>query len=563
MVNIVILLRQPYFHGDDWNLFHLFLQSDNIYKSVLSRYNQHPSYLLSAIQAINLLKFNGHTLWLVVINSIALLLVSSIYFNVLLTSLRKITREIHSLALASVLMAFVFWMANGIMMFWSIGYIPILGVVIATYGLTKQDKWGFKKGTSLYFIGSFIISVSFGTGAISWWLGFLSSLLQRQSKGWIAFFFLVGVLGSLITMGYYALSNDSVRSSDFTTLMLAVPAFIGAPSSIAFVEFVSEETLTYLTLLLGFVGILIFCYFLWRYYKSTKQNHKCPAKLFFILICFFVIGCSLLIAHGRMKNDLMVMMRGQYFSWSIMFWYSIIGLVSIEIVENKIFKKFKNRTFYLGLLIFTMLLLYNTVRINLRLPAYNSNVKGILDVIIHPDSEGNEKLLWHPNNDYPHLRKKVFEVMKEIQSRKINVYSEEWPHLLGQSFTENCMEVESDFLGRFEMSSDTNDIFIKGYLSSNKSYNILPKTIAIVSLDTIVGFGLPFSNRDEMKVKTGKINNLFNILPRPFSQFPGVSNYYFCQMSPNVKEKTISEFDLYGLDGLKAKRIRLIDQSLQ
>ena len=158
--------------------------------------------------------------------------------------------------------------------------------------------------------------------------------------------------------------------------------------------------------------------------------------------------------------------------------------------------------------------------------------------MIHPDKKGGEKFLWQGNLDIPSFRSIVVKITTQLKTEQKNIYAQQWPNWAGQSFsqnfsTENPTQLTSQLT--YDSVQESGDMLLKGWVFPSSIFQLAPAHLVVVHQDTIIGIGLPYSDRNLKKPAIpASLSNLFNILPRPLGTLSGVSNYYYTQINTAV-----------------------------
>ena len=201
-------------------------------------------------------------------------------------------------------------------------------------------------------------------------------------------------------------------------------------------------------------------------------------------------------------------------------------------------------------------MVFNLAKTDLRIEGNNSIISYQTDLIVHPDTKGKEVFLWQGNLDIPRFRKIVVKVADHLKSEQKNIFAQAWTHWLTKDFAaEFSLENQTALSHQLQFATDpkSKDIVVEGWVYPNSMFNLAPANLVFVSAGKIIGVGTPFSDRNGKTPPAinPSISNAFNLLPRPFGIFPGLSNYYYAQINPALlnqgafDEKSVAIYGIY------------------
>jgi len=519
----VLLLMTPILWADEWHMIHRLLFSDRPMDIILSPYNQHPTFLLNAIYAINLFYLRCNELWFLIINTGSIFVISFVYFRVIRSSTRGLSKS-SSLMLSSIAGLFAFWILGGNNFFWFMHFVPVMGAVIAMWGLARQGHIGFKRGFALFLVGALIANLSFSTGAVLWVVGIIASLLLAQSIRQVSVYVLLAVVVALLSMRYLSVPSDAIQGADISQLFQAVPIFFGGVFTVIFKESIPPEQLQSCAMTLGIAGCILVALLL--YSLRVQRGKKIDAGvLFAVLLVSFALGCALIIALGRLDGKLSIMLSGRYTCWSVLFWIGLLMLAMIRLsrINDKSIRRFTIPLFAIGAMLF--LIIANNMMIKERLISFNIGIRGKADVIVHPDTKGNEQFLWQPGNDSPSIRNKMIEV-----TNRWNIYRNDPVYRVGEQLMLTDVAQDRTYKGQLSMSIDqAGNYYTEGYVRTGDNTSLSPEALVVVQNNTIVGLGFPYSDYYYNLIQKGSSGSWWDVFDWPIRHYPGYCDYYYAQ----------------------------------
>ncbi|MFK7978561.1 MAG: hypothetical protein AB8G86_01145 [Saprospiraceae bacterium] len=559
------LLSYTVLWQDEWRHFNDYLFKKDTYHSIFDRQNGHLMIIPNAIFLANMHLLTAKEIWLILLNNITLLFITAVLIRNLYHTLKGQIKPIANIASCAILALSVFWLAGDVTLFWGIGIhnnLAALGTTFAAYSLSRQEKIGPYKGMLYFVIGAMLSSCCFGAGSATWVLGFVAAILLRQNFKFVLSHLVIGLLGGFLTIGYYTLSRGGgIIKFEIIPFIQSIPAFLGACFTQMLNGFLAASMINIISITLGLIGLLLLGIKAFSFWKDTSKAvefrfYKKPAGMLFpLLLAFFGVACGVLVGLGRVKGDLTHALDGRYHSWSVIFWG---GLLATSIIFISHLQKSKLQEKMLaGFLSFALFsfLFFNLAKIDLRLEVNNAVISYQTDLVVHPDTKGKEKFLWQGNLDIPRFRKIVVKVADYLKTEQKNLYTQAWTHWMEKDFaTEFTVEKPTPLGSQLQFSIDaaTKDILLKGWVFPNSTFQLAPANLVVVYKGKIVGVGTPYSDRNETPPAINpSISNAFNLLPRPFGIFPGLSNYYYAQVNPELlnqgtfDEKSVRIYGVY------------------
>ena len=564
----IILLGNPIVVRDEWRHLNDYLFNKDLWHSVFDRQNGHLIVTTNILYLINYYLFSSKEIWLHLLNIILIMIEGILMVRVLYSAIYDKLNKTIVVASCSILFLCWWWLAGGLSMFWALGIhnnLASLGVITVACGLSVYGITS-KKGLLYFLVGSTFASISFSAGIASWGLGFIAVILNKGDLKKLLTSILISLVGVGVIMGGHFFRIGGLRGMtktggfDFSLIefLKFIPTFLGAPFTQFFYTDIDITSLTipYLSLgigILSLVHLIIQVGFYFR--KSSSLSIAASRSLrFFFLMMAFVIGSGILFGLGRTEGSFANALAWRFHSWGVIYWCSL--LASTIIIYASINSIYSDKVYglFLGFVLIG-LVLYNAVRIEVRLYENNKTIPALVDLIVHPNKEGNEKNLWNPK--VPTFPKIINEVSNRLKVERKNLYAEQWTHLMRQKFSEAFPFQKNDTLNAslyFKTLESDNDIAIEGWVWSNSSTYLSPSKIVFVLKDQIIGIGIPSSDRKLSKLNSNKptdiasLSNFFHLLPRPFRNLPGVSNYFYGQilLKDKTKQNEVKIFGIYN-----------------
>ncbi|GEM_PF-6897536 len=558
------LLSNTVLWQDEWRHFNDYLFLKDTSSSILDRQNGHLMIIPNAIFLANYYLLGAKEIWLILLNNITLLIITAVIVTNLFKTLKEKVVTIVNIASCAILALSIFWLAGSVTLFWGIGIhnnLAALGTTFAVYSLSRQQKIGYFKAMLFFIIGATLSSSCFGAGSATWALGIIAAILLRQNYKIVFSYLLVGLLGGFLTIGYYTITKGGgIIKFELLPFIKSIPAFLGASFTQMFAGFLSPSLINILAIIIGFLGLIVLVIKAFSFWMDSQKEanlrfYKTPeGVLFHLLLAFFGVACGVLVGLGRVKGDLTHALDGRYHSWSVIFWSGLLATSIIFI--SHIQKSKQQQTMMASFLSITVLglVFFNLAKIDLRLEAHNSVLTYQTDLVVHPDTKGKEAFLWQGNLDIPRFRKIVVKVANQLKTEQKNIYTQAWTHWIGKNFTaefpiKNTATLTNQL--QFSTEPENKDVIIKGWVAPSSTFQSAPTNLVIVHEGIIIGIGVPFSDRNLKKPNIKpSISNAFNLLPRPFGVFPGLSNYYYGQVNREVLNKEVfdkKEVTIYGI----------------
>jgi len=540
-------LWTPTLWADEWNNFHRLLISEDLWQTIFSRYNQHPNYLINGIYAVSLYWLGGSTLLFKIITITSILATIILLSHRLFISLWETSLLTEKIAIALVGLNCAISMVNKEVLFWSVGYLSILTSLIAIYGLSiygDQKKFG---PLAMFFFGAILLNISFGSGLAIWPILPITMFLKREKPHIKVISLVVGVIGFWFSISGLISSNTAIKPSTIIDKISAQLLYIGSPIALPVEVFLGRLAMQPILLLSGGLGIGFFIYLL---KKSLSKTTLTGLETFSILLCLFVIEVGILIVLSRLEYGFSGMYAGRYVCWSSLFW---IGLLFLW-MEGVLIKKTKNGTKLLlrvSLIISIAVSLTNLFYTSIRLPVYDLSLRAQADLIVNPDTYGNERLIWQSRGEYPVLRKKILFTDSIFMAQKKGNYRDGHQNRLDQILHEKHRIAEQTIKGEYKLSADEFGNYVQVSIKKDAQKNINKKYIYITHNGLITGIAYKSSSRflQDNKIKT---------LLWPYAYFPQFSNVYIGQYKlENPSGNKNTDIELYSINS-EGRAIKII-----
>ena len=526
------MLSTAFFYADDWRNLNTIFSSASFLGKIFYPHNGHLSFLQNLIFSLNLWITKGSTFALALFNLLITITSAFTIYKVAHLQFRTQHEHVKAKIYATLCAAPIFWIYNSVSIYWSVPHLVLLGAILVAYSLSSILK---RNNNILFLSGLFISVFSHGSGLVVLFFPCLKHLITKLNLRLFLKNTLWAFAGVLI---YELFGNNSIRASldlNIINALISAPLFLGAPLGIMQLVLTSSSNYFFSSLFIGIVGVIIYFFFLIRVFKEYRQNREDPFGLFFILIGLFSVMNGILIYIVRSEGNLDILLKGQYFSLSLLFWISLfsLGLRNLIQIGPNILRDI------IVAFVFLILFLINTSRIDLRLPLYNQNIMGTLDIIVSPDKSGNERFLVQPNSKDNSLRELVMQTNESLKFKKLGIYEQNWPNNLGKVLTDVHNIYDSQYQSKVIIEGKIVDHTFEVNLESNHSFFSRPKTILIVQNNIIQGFGLRMAEESK-----GIISKFL-----PHLNFPLFSDNYYCQMSKTTDIGDINGLSFYALSG--------------
>ena len=487
-----------YFHSflfsDDWRLYYDYFFRRTFFESIFGRQNGHLMIVPNAIFFGNYALFGGRMI-VSVLFSVATLGMSGLISALVIVRALKFqnVRPIERIAAASVVLLLAFLLTAPVTLYWGMGvhnHFTVLGAVGAAFFASGMAR------PVLFFPGFLVCAVlastSFSTGVAVWGLGFAGAVVARTRPATVLLYFFLGITGALVTSGYF--TSDIVTSRltipPLNTLALSIPTFIGNAPGHFFLLGRSNEVLSPSTLAFGSFGLigylmLTFRVFYSMYRQRTSDLEK--AYTFFWLICGFVVIAGFLIAIGE-HWDSGGVLQPRFATWSTLFWGSLCATSLLSIAEC--FKRYLGIHPVAVLWIFTVataVIFINTHVITHKLRyMYSYQADRISQVAINQEYRPTVDTLWRVGQSQV-----TQQISGDLRAKRLNLYAEEWPHLMGENLRTTKDDTPNSCTTRFYILSTTrhDEWIVRGWIWPEKDSIGTIKTVYFLDeTGKVVGF---------------------------------------------------------------------------
>lgn len=230
--------------------------------------------------------------------------------------------------------------------------MTLLFILLEIYLLSSDPlRWSH---LSLAAICATAASYSFGTGIISWPVGFFLILVMslpdkrhslKMSSAWIA---CAAAVMSIYFVGYKSTpaseSAVEVLFSGVPALLLYVLAYLGAPL------FSYQPVLSAIA---GTVALLLASFTTYRGFKGDKRNVRFAAPFWSLML--FALLTAILIALKQWHEGIGQAISSRYIVWPTLMWIGLSGALIITLgqqkkIESRLLKGFTLTLLVLGLL---------------------------------------------------------------------------------------------------------------------------------------------------------------------------------------------------------------------
>ncbi len=501
----ILIYTHPLLFQDDWRHYYAYFFEKTFLESIFDRQNGHIMLLPNFIFYMNYRFLGGVMINLALVSVAVLGAVSGFFMLALVRGLKSLkVGLIQTIGIGSIALSVVLLLTAPVTLFWGIGvhnHLVVLGAVGAALFASGLLGPINKMPAFVGFVAcATLASTSFSTGTAVWALGFVGAVALRCRARVLIGYLVVCALGGLATLGYLLFGQTVARVGEIPTLgvfAVAVPAFLGSAVGDIFRPGISRDTLLVVSTVVGFLGIAFYLLLALKVYQSMRREPGSElgrAYLFFLLVDTFVIGAGLLVGLGRAGKEagILNVISPRFGTWSTLFWGALICamfLATREMVQRygapRIVTVMVGATVALAVLAID----YHAIDSKLRY-THNTMVKMLTQVAINQETRTPEHHFFLRDSG-----EIIRRVVGDLRANRRNVYSQQWPHLMGGKLPASGGSLEARrCVGSFNLKPTTrgDEWIVGGWMGPKRSQDDPIKTAYFVdSTGTVVGFAKP------------------------------------------------------------------------